>query len=151
MANPDLEKILTLLLDTARGMLQAHGEFLPFAGVLDQHGRLSLLDAEPPEELIDVPTFVEAMQLGLRRAAQNGDIHAAGVAADVHVQLPEAQRRDATTSSDAISVQLEHHTGECFDVFLPYTAQPGRPLEFGEAFAVLGEARIFGLVSPLPN
>jgi len=139
MAHPDLEKILVLLLDSARGMLDAEGRFLPFAAVVDVQGRLSLLDAEPEDE-IEVPIFVEAIQQGLRRAVTAGDIVAAGMCADVHVDLP-----GSSGSSDAICAQLERENGECFDVYLPYRLEHGAGALYAEPFAVTGEMRLFSI------
>ncbi|HSC87074.1 MAG TPA: hypothetical protein VLC09_07385, partial [Polyangiaceae bacterium] len=112
MAHPDLEKLLELLLDSARTTLEAAGEFLPFAAIVDAQGRLSLLEAEPPEEDdFDVAVFVEALRHGIRRSIRSGDVLAAGVCANVHAALPNDEG-----SSDAIVAELER-SGEAFDVF----------------------------------
>jgi hypothetical protein len=93
--------------------------------------------------------FVEALRLGLRRAADAGDLRAGGIAADVHIQLPEAERADGRASSDAINVQVENQAGEAFEVFLPYAASRVGAVTFGRAFAVAGSARLFG-ANPSP-
>lgn len=144
MAHPALSQILDLLLGTARHMLTEEGEFLPFAGVFDRHGRLSLLDAEPPEEEPEMDVFAQAIEQGLVRAARAGDIEASGLCVNVHISLPPEKRSNSgERSSDAICVQLEHREGECYHVYLPYARDASRALVWGEFFANGAEPRVF--------
>jgi hypothetical protein len=81
-------------------------------------------DRPPSQELIDSLAGTYAQR------ASTGDIRAAAICADVRVVPP-----GTATKTDAISVALEHTSGEAVTVFLPYSKGWLGRVRYGNLFA----------------
>ena len=138
MAEPreEIEKILNYLLPFAEQMLSSHGEFYPYAAMMDAAGEVQAVSAAS-EELPDVGELLLALDAELREQASRGAIRASGIAADVTLTDP-----DSGTTRDAVQLELDHAEIEAVDVYVPYeTGTEG--IEFGELVAAAGQAPIF--------
>jgi hypothetical protein len=130
MAHPELDHLLNSVLDFAKVMLSKHGEFFPFGSSMDLAGRITMDGAHtgnehpPSQELIDLLTQYYAQR------AETGELRAAAICADVRVVPP-----GKVDKSDAISVGLEHQSGETFTVFLPYRRSWFGRMSYQELFA----------------
>jgi hypothetical protein len=140
VAHPDLDQLLNALLPFAQEQVTKHGSFLPFGATLTTEGEIRLAaahlgDDQPP----DANALIDLLISGFEKDVAAGAIKAAGTCVDVRV-VPPGQ----SDKTDAICAQLEHVTGQCADVFLPYKKGLLGRMKFGDLFAVAGTSRIFG-------
>ncbi|MCB9834247.1 MAG: ribonuclease E inhibitor RraB [Planctomycetes bacterium] len=141
MAHSDLDLLLNALIPTARGLLEKHGSFHPFAAYLDRLGEVVPVEAQP--EAGESPQIIDEIlgRLGMEVAA--GNARAAAVCMDVLVVPP-----DRADKVDAIGLRLEHEAGEAVEVYLPYRREARPELLFDELFATPGYRRLWGAGEP---
>ena len=138
MAHPDLDSLLNFILPFAQQMLGKHGEFYPFGSTMKTGGEIV---AEAASEGHDHPasqTFIDLLTRAFRNEAAAGQIRAAGICYDVRTTPP-----GQTEKTDAICVGLEHNTGQCVSVFLPYKKGWFGKIQYGELFASARHPQIF--------
>ena len=119
-------------------MLAKHGEFYPFGSTMKASGEIVEQAASDGQEHPASQTLIDLMTEAFRREALAGDIRAAAVCYDVRT-IPPGQAE----KSDAICVGLEHNTGQCVSVFLPYKKGWFGKIQYGELFAAARDAQIF--------
>jgi hypothetical protein len=138
MAHPELDQLLNSALEFAKQMLSKHGEFFPFGSSMDPAGKIIMDGAHtgdehpPSQELIDLLTQSYAQR------AEAGELRAAAICADVRVVPP-----GKSSKTDAISVGLEHQSGEAVTVFLPYQKGWFGKISYGGLFASARDAQFF--------
>lgn len=115
----------------AEEMVSKHGEFYPYAVVLDLTGQPSMQAGDP--RLGDKPSSDEVLatlvdDLRRRRHA----LRAVALVSDVRLE-----------HSDAIRVETEHVEGIALMALLPYSKTRRRDVEYGELFAVEGTRRVW--------
>jgi hypothetical protein len=138
MAHPDLDTLLNAILPFAQQMLSQHGEFFPYGSVMKADGRIEAHAAydgdeqPPPQRLIDMMTQV------FRQQASTGQIRAAAICCDVRT-VPPGQ----TEKTDAICVSMEHQSGQCADLYLPYKKGWLGKIQYGELFAAKRDPQFF--------
>ena len=118
-AQDDLDGLLGSALGFAQQQLDEHGEFYPYAVVVDASGmqRMAAVDAG-----IDQPGpsgLIGALIAAL--AEERDQLRGAAIVADVRVR---------ELGSDAIRVNLEHSENVALTILLPY-----RPRRFGRGIA----------------
>lgn len=139
MAHPDLEAVLDATLPFAQQMLAKQGEFYPFGAVMTVDGKV--VDVGSQLEGDDHPLsqpLIDLMSQTFRTDAIAGKIRAAGICYDVRA-IPPGQ----TEKTDAICVGLEHNTGECVSVFVPYAKGWFGKIKYGPLFASQRDPQIF--------
>ena len=133
----DLDDLLDHSIRTAQQLLDAAGEFVPFAtGIpVDGEPRLVVTDAA------DHPDVEAAYDACWRAVAAEAD--------DLRAGAVVANAGDA--EGDAIVVALEHREGPAIEVLLPYTAQgktngkkPAQKHLYGDLVAGAGTPRVWG-------
>lgn len=134
----EMDSLLDSLIGFAVEMIEKHGEFYPFAGVLTPEGELQHVGVytDTGDEQPSSDDLLRLLKEALR--AKNSDaVLAAALASDVRVA-------DQATGArvDAVCVHLEHREGDSVDAFLPYQKKRLRGVRFGELFAVPGERTI---------
>jgi hypothetical protein len=130
MAHPDLEALLAAVLPRARQGLEEHGEFHPLGAAMDQSGQVALVGPSAGATTDEPVVLLEALRAGLRDRALSGDIRAAVVCFDAKVVLPGTRRKQ-----DAVCIHLEHESGECVAVFLPYRKRFFAGIKYGPLLA----------------
>jgi hypothetical protein len=139
VAHPDLDQLLNALLSFAKSQVSKHGSFLPFGATLTTDGEIRLAAAHfGDDELPDANALIDLLIGGFKKEVVAGAIRAAGTCVDVRV-VPPGQ----SDKTDAICAQLEHVTGQCAEVFLPYKKGLLGRTKFGDLFAVAGNSRVF--------
>ena len=121
-AQQDLDGLLDHALGFARQQLDAHGQFYPFAVVVDADGRQRMVATgtgkDRPGSADQITTLITTL------SEQRDHLRAAAIVADVRV--PEL-------GSDAVRVTLEHSERVTLTVLLPYKARRiGRGMDYGE-------------------
>ncbi len=139
MAHPELDQLLNALLPFAEQMLAKNGEFFPFGATMTRNGDIvataaSLGGEHPPSQ-----PLIELMSQAFRQQAEAGELRAAGLCFDARILPP-----DRTEKTDAICVSLEHESGQCMDVFVPYERGWFGKLKYGAMFAASRERQFFG-------
>lgn len=130
-AQDDLDSLLGPALGFAQQQLDKHGEFYPYAVVVDTDGQQRMVAAETDAEQPASADVITTLVAGLTEQREN--LRAAAIVADV--RLPDQE-------TDAIRVILEHTDRIALSVVLPYRARRlGRGIDFGDLQA--GEAAAF--------
>jgi len=138
MAHPELDQLLNSVLGFARQMLSKHGEFFSFGSSMDLAGKIAMdaayqgAEHPPSQELIDLLTQAYS------RRAEAGELRAAAICADVRIVPP-----GKSDKTDAISVGLEHQSGEAVTVFLPHEKGWFGRIRYGKLFASAREVQFF--------
>lgn len=133
LAQDDLDGLLGPALGFAQQQLDAHGEFFPYAVVVDDEGQQRMVAADTGDDRPSSADLITTLVATLTE--QQDHLRAAAIVADVH--LPEA-------NSDAVRVTLEHTERVALTVLLPYkTRRSGRGVDYGELQAGTAAAFIW--------
>lgn len=138
MAHPDLNNLLNAILPFAQQMLAKHGEFYPCGSTMKTDGQIvaeAVYDGNehpPSQQLIDMLTQI------FKRQAAAGQIRAAAICYDVRT-IPPGQSQ----KTDAICVDMEHQSGQCARIYLPYKKGWFGKIQYGELFATRRDAEFF--------
>jgi hypothetical protein len=132
------DQILNALLPFARQMLEKHGAFHPFGGIVDREGKTVLLGAYDGNERPPAQTLITMMIESLKKEAPTKGYRAAGICFDVRVLLPSR-----VTKTDAIQVAIEYADGEAVDVYLPYSKSWLKRVRYCDLIATRGTPKIF--------
>jgi hypothetical protein len=138
MAHPDLDALLNALVPFAQQMLAEHQEFYPFAAALQTNGTIVHIGAHTGQEHPASANVMAMLITGLRDHAIQGKLQAAAICCDVKTIPP-----GKATKVDAINVQLEHASGESFDVYIPYSKNESHGYLYGDLFATKGTLNVF--------
>jgi hypothetical protein len=122
LAQDDLDGLLDPALGFAQQQLDKHGEFYPFAVVVDTDGQQRMvaadLGSQSPESADVITTLIDTL------TEQRSRLRAAAIVADVRV--PE-------NGNDAVRVTLEHSEQVAMTVLLPYRPRRfGRGVDYGD-------------------
>ena len=116
----DVQRLLRELMPLAERSLVEREAFSPLAAWITEAGALRRVDCG--EEVAAPAKDLVARLLGrLRGELQQGTGRAAAVAADVKIW----RRADGDEASDAVSVHVEHQSGYCVDLLIPYKVRKG--------------------------
>lgn len=122
------------LLEFAKKMLGAYGEFHPFAGCLQSPTKMVHVGVELSEGGGHAWNRIEALYASLQKESA----HALAFGVVSNVRLP-----DDVGSRDAVKIFLEHKGGYCADVFFCYDLTRENGLKFTETFAQEGRSVFF--------
>ena len=130
--NEEIQEIIDHCFEVAVEQLTNTGELYPFGAFVSDTGRLQMLDTEIDRN--KVPNNGELMKSLLIRCEEaftEGSMNAYGIAYEVNVKL------DATTSTDAVAIDIVHKEEKSVPVFyFPFTMDGRELKEFGDSFAV---------------
>ncbi len=132
-AQDDLDGLLEPALGFAQQQLDKHGEFYPYAVVVDADGQQRMVAADTGDDRPASPDLITTLFSTL--SDERSSLRAAAIVADV--RLPEA-------NSDAIRVTLEHSERVALTVLLPYRIRRlGRGVDYGNLQAGAATAFIW--------
>jgi hypothetical protein len=130
----------------ARAQIEQMFQFLPFAIVVHADGRseriggptgAELDPVDAPEEEADPARALGELKRRVEREAKaEGDFRVVGIFSDTEVKLPDGK------TSDAIQAGVEHVSGCCTDVFLPY-GRVVNGLAWGDPISSKGKGLVF--------
>jgi hypothetical protein len=138
MAHADLDRLLNVALEFAQKMLKDRGEFYPFGSSMDLNGKITMDGATTGQEHPPSQELLDILSGSFAKRAEVGELRAAAICADVRVVPPGAEKK-----TDAISVGLEHATGEAVTVFLPYQKGWLGRVRYGTLFASARDRQFF--------
>jgi hypothetical protein len=138
MAHPDLDQLLNSVLAFAQLLLSKHGEFFPFGSSMKLNGEIIMDGADTGGEHPPSQEVIDLLAQSYEQRAGKGELRAAAICADVRVVPPG--KADKT---DAISVGLEHRSGEAVAAFLPYQKGWFGRIKYGQIFASARDAQFF--------
>jgi hypothetical protein len=138
MAHPELDQLLNSALEFAKQMLSKHGEFFPFGSSIGVAGKITMDGAHSGDEHPPSQELIDLLTKSYEQRAEAGELRAAAICADVRVVPPGKSGK-----TDAISVGLEHQSGEAVTVFLPYQKAWFGRIRYGELFASARDAQFF--------
>jgi hypothetical protein len=129
---------LNAILPFAQQMLAKHGEFYPFGSTMKTGGEIVAEGATDGHDHPESQALIDLLTQAFRNEAVAGQIRAAGICYDVRT-IPPGQ----VEKTDAICVGLEHNTGQCVSVFLPYKKGWLGKIQYGQLFASAREPQVF--------
>jgi len=118
-------------------MLSEHGEFIPYGGAMMSNDEIISVAGTDGEEQPKSTGIIQLLQDGLKKKAESGNYKATTIVYDVRIGSPETG-----DPSDTIAVALDHRSGYCVVVPLPYTLENGQ-LQYGVISAQAGEYSVF--------
>ena len=139
----EVEQVMNPLLELTARLLEKHGEFYPVAGFLDANGRFELVATYDGNEHPAATQVLSDLRRVFQQSATPSGYRAIGLAYDVRVVPP-----GSTNKTDAVLVELEHHTGYRVNVHWPYTRGRSGPPTFGAPFAATGTLHCYDAAPP---
>ncbi len=138
MSNPktDCEAVMNTLLPFAVQMLNNHGGFNPYGGVMHADGEIRMVGADNGQEYPQSSELIKLLKGAFAAGAEGGEYKATALVYDVRTIVPTGEK------SDAIAVSLDHRDDYSVIVFFPYKIEDGAAI-IGAAFAQKGAADIF--------
>jgi hypothetical protein len=135
----EAEEVLNAGLPFAQRRLGQYGEFFPFGFAMTSKGKvvavpLSVQDEHPPSQ-----TVIDELNAAFKAGASSGEYKATGLFVDVLAQPP-----GKAAKTDGVRVSLEHRSGYCVDVFVPYSRGADGKIVMGESFASKRNGTVFG-------
>ena len=134
----EVELLLNEGIPFALEMLDKYGEFYPFGLALSKDGKPLQVSVDPGSEHPESTQVLALIQEAMEKGAASGDYKATALVVDV--SLEGVKGMDTT---DAIQVGLEHESGYCVNVFLPYGKDEKGEFTFGDLLAAPREATVF--------
>ncbi len=137
-AKSEVETLLNQGLPFAEQLLDEKGQFFPFAFALDSDGDPIAVGADPGDEDVQPAELLAFLEMSLRQGVTEGKYRAIALFVDVRVEVPGQVEK-----TDAVQAGLEHKTGYCVDVFLPYEKQDDDSVVYGDLFAGPRQSSVF--------
>jgi hypothetical protein len=127
-----LDGLLGVSLGFAQQQLEKHGEFFPYAAVLESGSDEARMVAAQPPNAGETPASTDILAALLASLREQRDqVSAVAIVADVTIP-----------SGDAVQVDLEHREGQALTVLLPYSQSAGG-VDYGEIRAQAGERQVW--------
>ena len=132
----DTQHLFDSVLPFAEKMLAEYGEFYPYGAAMTLTGEVVDVSGfegnkyPPSSEVIDLLNSAFLKQLKIDNIATTA------LVCDVRITLPSGK------VSDAIAVNLDHHSGYSIVVYLPYK-KVSQAIEYGELSVLEGHGAIF--------
>ena len=134
-AQNDLDGLVGTVLGFAQQQLAAHGEFFPFAAVVNIDGTTEMVAARP-EPHDEHPAATDVLNACVAALTDRRDtIRAGAVVSDVRLRAP--------ASGDAIQADLEHAEGHALTIVLPYAKKRRNKIDYAPIQAHAGHHRIW--------
>ena len=141
----DASEVLNACVSYAKKMLRRYGSFGPFGYRMNRDGQVALevvaQHGMPPEPKL----LLDLLHQQLSERARKGLLLAAATASNVTIDVPSKEG-----FVDAVMVDVEHRSGYCMQVFVPYRIGGGqwypvfpRRVKFGMMQALEATPRLF--------
>jgi hypothetical protein len=138
-AEQDAEQLLNYGLSLLERHISKWGEFIPVAFVLTDDGNPAGMAAAYQSENATAVEQLELLREGLReRAASDASVRAIAIFIDSMVQRSPEDKK-----VEAVRAAIDHRSGFCVDIFVPYTRSEGGEVVFGETYVTNGEWPLF--------
>ncbi len=119
-ARRDAQQLMNLLMNVAQQHLKEQGIFAPLAGWLEPAGAEKVEQADSARIHDPVREMLARLTDALRQRVASGQARAAATASSVHFG-----KRGSEDWRDAVELHIEHESGYCVDIFLPYRVRKG--------------------------
>ncbi len=116
----DLKLLLKEIMPVTQAGLEKQSAFMPLGALVERDGTIRRIafEVDPAAPVKDTLDRLRAL---LRHEVQTGTVRSAAVAADVKIW----RRADGDEASNAVSVHVEHQSGYCVDLLIPYKVRKG--------------------------
>jgi hypothetical protein len=136
----EAERLLEAGFPFAQEMLEEHGEFYPFGALINADDSLNMVAGHEEGAKIPAETVVKNLMLGFLAGASEKQFRVVAVFSNVTVGIGEGEE---TEESSAILAGIEHESGYCINVFLPYELKEDNNPTYGELIAAPREGAVF--------
>lgn len=117
-------------------MVAECGEFYPYGAAMPLTGDVVDVSVFEGNEYPPSSEIIDLLNSAFLKAAANRQYRTTAVVYDVRITLPSGK------VSDAITVNLDHHSGYSIVVYLPYK-KVSQAIEYGELSVLEGHGAIF--------
>jgi hypothetical protein len=132
--NEECEALVDALLPFAVQQLEAHGDFYPYGGALNEAGQVVTVGVYQGDEAPDSLKVADDLRTALREGA--GNFRATALISNVKASYgPDARQ------TDAIAAAVDHRDAYSVVGYFPYARDGSEP---AEVFTGPGEHLIFG-------
>ena len=116
----DLKLLLKEIMPVTQAGLEKQSAFMPLGALVERDGTIRRIafEVDPAAPVKDTLDRLRAL---LRHEVETGAVRSAAVAADVKIW----RRADGDEASNAVSVHVEHQSGYCVDLLIPYKVRKG--------------------------
>lgn len=116
----DLKLLLKEIMPVTQAGLEKQSAFMPMGALVERDGTIRRIafEVDPAAPVKDTLDRLRAL---LRHEVETGAVRSAAVAADVKIW----RRADGDEASNAVSVHVEHQSGYCVDLLIPYKVRKG--------------------------
>ena len=116
----DLKLLLKEIMPVTQAGLEKQSAFMPLGALVERDGTIRRIafEVDPAAPVKDTLDRLRAL---LRHEVETGAVRSAAVAADVKIW----RRADGEEASNAVSVHVEHQSGYCVDLLIPYKVRKG--------------------------
>lgn len=119
-AGEDLQRLMNALMNVAEPRLKQAGGFAPFAASLDMDGAANVFTEYAGNTELPAREIVARLTETLQQSISGKAVRAVAIAADV-----QFGRREAGDWRNAAELHIEHESGYCVDIFVPYRVRKG--------------------------
>lgn len=119
-ADADLKQLLKEIMPVTQAALEKQSAFVPVGALVEHNGTVRRVDFEV-DRTAPVRETLDRLRAMLRHEIQTGAVRSAAVAADVKIW----RRADGDEASNAVSIHVEHQSGYCVDLLIPYKVRKG--------------------------
>jgi hypothetical protein len=116
----DVKLLLREIMPVTQEGLEKQNAFLPMGALVASDGTVRRLDFAV-DAAAPVKTTMDQLRAMLRQEVATGTVRSAAVVADVKIW----RRSDGDEASNAVSVHVEHQSGYCVDLLIPYKVRKG--------------------------
>ncbi len=135
----DVENLMNEILPFGEKMLEEHGEFLPYGGVINAADEIIHVSPDVRDgETTDSIRLADILRESLKEMALDEKCKATAIVLNISTELPSTGQK-----SDAIQMNLEHVSDYSAEVFFPYKINHDDGIIWGEVFAQEGRCEIF--------
>ena len=133
----DIAALLKHGLGVAEQALRKHGDLQPFGFAMRTNGEIVAVGPSAGGAAAPAQKVIEQLDQAFRAGAAAGEYKATAIFTDTRVTSKEGAK------TDTLKVGLEHRSGYCVDVYVPYTRTAGA-VRFAEQFTVDRDGAVFG-------
>ncbi len=119
-ADADVKLLLEEVMPITQAGLEQKEAFKPIGALVECNGKVRRIEFAV-DDAVPVKETIDRLRTMLRQEVRTGGIRTAAVAADVKIW----RRADGDEASNAVSIHVEHQSGYCVDLLIPYKVRKG--------------------------
>ena len=116
----DVKRLLEEVMPITQAGLEQKEAFKPIGALVECDGTVRRIEFVI-DDAVPVKQTIDRLRTIMRQEVETGAVRTAAVAADVKIW----RRADGDEASNAVSIHVEHQSGYCVDLLIPYKVRKG--------------------------